>query len=221
MPSTLPQPRPAFPPRLGAEQPAPADWRVDDDDLVSELVLDGVDVAGADLSLVDVQGCRISGARLAGSRWYRGGWRDVEVADSDLSTATFPDSGWTRVAVRACRLTGIGLAGDVLEDVDVSGSAAGLANLRQARLRRAAFRSTSMVEADFGAARLEDVLFEDCDLGGAQFSSARMTRVTFRRCRLDGLQGVAGLAGAVVEPLDVTDLTLQLAAALRITVSLP
>ncbi len=221
MPSTPPQPRPVVPPRLGAEQPAPADWRVGDDDLVSGLALTGVDLGGADLSLVDVHGCRFAGARLAGSRWYRGGWRDVDVVDSDLSTTTFPDSGWTRVAVRATRLTGVGLAGDVLEDVDVSGSSAGLANLRQARLRRVAFRSTSMVEADFGAARLEDVLFDDCDLGGAQFSQARMTRVTFRRCRLDRLQGVEGLAGAVVEPLDVTDLTLQLAATLRITVTLP
>lgn len=209
-------PRPPAEPRIERAHPPTAGWEVADDDLVTGLELADVDLSGRELELVDVQGCRLSRTRVGGSRWYRGGWRDVEVADSDLSTATFVDSGWTRVSLRSSRATGLSLAGAVLEDLDVSASTLDLGNLRQARLRRCRFSHCSLAELDLGAAELRDVLLEDCDLTGAQLSQARMRDVTLRRCRLEGVHGVTGLAGAVIEPLEVTELTQQLAAALGI-----
>lgn len=60
--------------------------------------------------------------------------------------------------------------------------------------------------------------FTDCELSGAQFRSVSVDAVRINRCVLDGISGVASLAGAVIDPLDLIGLTFELAAALGITV---
>nr|WP_239579027.1 pentapeptide repeat-containing protein [Microlunatus panaciterrae] len=137
----------------------------------------------------------------------------------DLANAEFTESGWQRLLVERSRLTGLQLAGCTVQNVRFVDDVIDLSNWRFAKLARVVFERCSLTGSDWNTARLENVLFDSCDLTDAQFSSATTSRTRFQQCTLDGLRGVASLSGSVIDPVNVVDLSLQLAAALGITIA--
>ncbi len=77
-----------------------------------------------------------------------------------------------------------------------------------------------MTGADLTSARLEDVALDGCVLTEAQLHDARCTRVAVRGCTMTGIKGIGGLADATVSPVDLLELTGQLASARGIRIEL-
>lgn len=128
------------------------------------------------------------------------------------------DSGWQRVVVTHSRLTGADLSGCTIQNTRFAGCAVDLSNWRFAKLRRVVFDGCKLSGSDFASSALTDVRFVDCDFTGAEFREASLERVRFEACVLDGLGGVASLAGATIDPLDLITLSHQLASAIGITI---
>lgn len=210
----------------------PHDVRLDDvltprtlgpDDARGDLVL--ADAAVADLALqgeaiefAEISGSRFSGGSLADTDWHRSSLVDGVLEGVDLANSRFVESLWRRVRLDRCRLTGVVLAGCIVEDAVVTGGVLDFANLRFAQFTRVRFEDCTLTSADFVEAQLRDVSFEGCDLSGVEFSNAHCQRVRIAGCRLDGVRGVAGLAGTTIAPTDLLSLTDQLATALGICV---
>ena len=175
-------------------------------------------LAGESAEFCEVMATRVQGGDWSSTSWYRSSLVDVAIEGTDLANARFEESLWRRVGVRHGRLTGLSLAGCIVEDLAVEGCVANLLNVRFAQLTRVVFSGCPLTGIDLTTAKLTDVVFEDCDLTDAQFSQATCTRVRIDCCRLDGLRGVQSLKGATLAPLDLMALTLQLASALGITI---
>lgn len=190
-------------------------------ELRSDTVLEAVSVdapgwAATDTEFAELLQVALHGGSLADAQLYRTRWTDVEVVGSDLANLVFRESIWSRVALERCRATGLMLAGCRIADLTVVDTVAELANWRQARVRRAAFTGCRLAGADFGGAELESVTFDRCDLTDARFAGARLSSVRFVGCTMTGLTGVASLAGARIEPVNLAELAGQFADALGI-----
>jgi uncharacterized protein YjbI with pentapeptide repeats len=103
----------------------------------------------------------------------------TEAADIALGT----DQRWEALAIRA------DFAGQVAEDLDVSGCRVTGSTFTGAEFVRARVRDTVFERCDLSAAVLSHVVltrveFEDCRLSGADLSGARLVDVRFRQCRL-------------------------------------
>ena len=220
-PNPTRQPKPAMAPRLRATRPLTAAPGPDDELIMNGVQLRSVDLSAVDSSFAEVTGSRLDDVTLAGSRWRHAAVADSVLTGCDLANAEFVESGWQRCELTRSRLVGIRAAGCVWKHVVISDSMINLANLRFLEAQRVRFSGCQLTGADLGSAQLSDVLFEDCDLTEADFSNARLTRVTLRRCRLAKIGGVAGLAGATVDPEDLLQLADSLAAALGIRIATP
>lgn len=186
--------------------------------MVEDAVIADVALAGESADFAEISASRFEGGTLADTDWHRCSLVDVVVDGVDLANARFVESLWRRMRLERCRLTGVVLAGCILEDVTFAGGVLDLTNWRFAQLTRVRFEACTLTGADFLEAHLNDVSFEGCDLSGAQFSQARCRRTRLSGCRLDAVQGVTGLAGATIAPTDLLSLTEQLAEALGIGV---
>lgn len=209
-------PRPPAAPRLPESLPTgPAE--LTDDALLEAVRLDDAGWAATDTEFAELAEVRLAGGTLAESQWYRSQWRDVAAEGTDLANATFTEGGWTRVAIRRGRLTGLSLAGARVDDLRVTDSPAGMVNLRATRLRRAVLQGCDLSGSQWNEAQLGDVAFVDCDLSEAEFSGVSCQRVLVRDCRLDRVGGLGSLRGATVESPDPAALAVQLAHELGIT----
>ena len=186
--------------------------------LVEDALIADVALSGESAEFAEIGASRLEGGTLADTDWHRCSLVDVVVDGVDLANARFVESLWRRMRLERCRLTGVVLAGCILEDVTIAGGVLDLTNWRFAQLTRVRFESCTLTGADFLEAQLNDVSFEGCDLSGSQFSQARCRRTRLSGCRLDAVQGVTGLAGATIAPTDLLSLTEQLAEALGIGV---
>ena len=188
-----------------------------------DLMVEDADVAdvaleGESAEFAEISGSRFTGGSLADTDWHRSSLVDVVLEGVDLANCRFVESLWRRVRLDRCRLTGVMLAGCIVEDAVITGAVLDLANLRFAQFTRVRFDGCTLTGADLVEARLQDVSFEGCDLSGVEFSQAHCQRVRIAGCRLEGLRGVTGLTGATIAPTDLLSLTEQLAAALGIHV---
>ena len=213
-------PRPPHDPRPG-ERLTPRDLGVDEfaaDLALEDAVIVDVALSGESAEFAELASSRVDRGTLADTDWHRCSLVDLVIDGVDLANARFVESLWRRVRLERCRLTGLVLAGCIVEDVTISSGVLDLSNWRFARLTRVRFDGCTLTGADFAEAHLDDVSFEGCDLSGVQFSQAHCRRTRLTGCRLDGLQGVTGLAGARINPTDLLSLTEQLATALGIGV---
>ena len=186
--------------------------------IIEDAVIADLALAGEAAEFAEISGSRFTGGSLADTDWHRSSLVDVALEGVDLANSRFVESLWRRVHLDRCRLTGVVLAGCIVEDAVITGSVLDFANLRFAQFTRVRFEGCTLTGADLVEAQLHDVSFEACDLSTVEFSQAHCQRVRIAGCRLDGLRGVGGLAGATIAPTDLLALTDQLAAALGIHV---
>jgi uncharacterized protein YjbI with pentapeptide repeats len=144
---------------------------------------------------------------------------DRVASDLDWANERLPRWSAKRVEFRRCRLTGVGLAEAVIQDVSFDECRVDLAAIRHASLERVVFRDCRMSECDFYGSKLEDVLFERCELREATFSTCRIERVDFRDCDLGGARGAEDLRGARMTWNDVISNAALFATALGIEIA--
>jgi uncharacterized protein YjbI with pentapeptide repeats len=107
-----------------------------------------------------------------------------------------------------------------LHDVAVRESVADMSVWRFAKLERVEFTNCRLAQSDWNSAELKHVSFVGCDLTDADFNHAQLDAVSFATCNFDGIRGVTGLRGATVDAANLVDLTVPMAAALGIDVSM-
>ena len=187
-------------PDLAGDDPVEIDAKeLAADRQLEEIALAGTALDGADLRglrLVDIRGERISATS--------GDWRGA---------------GLLRVELREARLTGLDLGEAKLREVRFAGCKLDYANFRFAAVEYVSFEDCVLSRADFQGAELDSVRFAGCQLGEADFTKATLDRVDFRGSDVAGLGGsLLGLRGAIVDSLQLMDLSPQLAAELGIVV---
>jgi uncharacterized protein YjbI with pentapeptide repeats len=168
------------------------------DVVITESVLEGVDLRGR---------------RLAGLRCM-----DVRFESCDLAGAVLEGASLTRVAFVRCRMTGTVLSGAELQDVQITGGTADLLALRMATANGFAITDTSLREADFYEATLEASRISGCDLTSADVTRVTVPELDLRGSRLEALIGPSALRGAVISEDQLFGLAGALAAEAGITV---
>jgi uncharacterized protein YjbI with pentapeptide repeats len=160
--------------------------------------LEDVDLAASKLravALVDVLGERINAAN--------GDWGGAQ-----LRRTRFSDS----------RLTGLNLAEARIEEVSFRACKLDYANFRHCVIEQVSFEDCVLDGADFQGASIKAARFTGCQLAGADFSRAELSLVDLRGSELALAGSVLGLRGAIVDPLQLMELSRAFAQELGIVV---
>jgi len=220
-------PRQPSPHQIGATQAPELD--------VEEL--ESVQLAGLDarFELEDVRVCSASLLEVdAGSgRVERVHLTDVDLGESKLRGVEFVDviaervdaanGDWGGAQVRRtlfsdARLTGLNLAEARIQEVSFKACKLDYANFRHSEIERVSFEDCVLTAADFQGASIKATVFSRCQLVEADFSKAEMSLVDLRGSELRPAGSVLGLRGAIIDPLQLMELSGTLAKELGITV---
>ncbi len=198
-----PRPKPA---RIGAtEQPdlGGADPGAAEAELLAEAELEGVELRDASL-----EGVRLRGVRL------------VDVAAEDLAAANgdWGEGLLRRVVLRGSRMTGLNLGAAKIEEARFAGCKLDYANFRHCTIEHATFEDCVLTGADFQGAEIYATRFSGCQLAQADFTKAELSHVDLRGSELAPAGSVLGLRGAIVDSLQLIDLSPVIAHELGIVV---
>jgi len=220
-------PRPSSPRSIGATR-AP-DFLSDQ---LASIELDGLE---AQFELEDVRICSMSLAKAdAGSgRFERVYLKDIDFGESKLRAVKFVDviaeridaanGDWGGAQLRCtrfsdARLTGLNFAEARIEEVSFKACKLDYANFRHSEIERVSFEDCVLTGADFQGASIKATVFSRCKLVEADFSKADMSLVDLRGSELRVAGSVLGLRGAIIDPLQLMELSRTLAQELGITV---
>ncbi len=177
---------------------------LDPDELVEQRELEGVEIASAVLDGLKLPGLRLTDIRGSRLNASGGDWRGC---------------GLLYVELLEARLIGLDLAEGSVREVRFEGCKLDYVNFRMAGLDFVTFENCELIGADFQGARLNSVRFSHCRLAEADFTKATLANVDFRGSELAGIAGsLIGLRGAIVDSLQLMDLSAPLAAELGIKV---
>lgn len=166
----------------------------------ARLVLDGVQLAGAEMPELRLAGASLRGADLA----------CADLRRADLSDASLRGASLSGARIEEARFAGADLIGADLTDVHAGEADFSDALLEDARLLRAELRF-----AIFRNALLDGTNFEGADLWAAKFEGAEATFANFKGAHLSESQlaGVnlsgADLSGAMLQKANLRDAKLR------------
>jgi uncharacterized protein YjbI with pentapeptide repeats len=199
--------------------------------------LESVRLAGLDarFELEDIRVCSASLVKVdAGSgRVRRVHLKDVDLGESKLRAVEFVDviaeridaanGDWGGAQLRRtlfsdARLTGLSFAEARIEDVSFKACKLDYANFRHSEIERVSFEDCVLTGADFQGSRIKATVFSRCQLVEADFSNAALSLVDLRGSELRLAGSVLGLRGAIIDPLQLMELSRTLAHELGITV---
>jgi uncharacterized protein YjbI with pentapeptide repeats len=142
----------------------------------------------------------VRGERLgaANGDWTSGSLSHVEIVDS--------------------RLTGLDLGAARLLQERFRGCKLDYANFRHAELDDVSFEDCVLVRSDFQGATLRGIRFDACGMGGADFTKAELDRVDLRGSEIELGGSLLGLRGAIIDSLQLMDLSHAIAHELGISV---
>jgi uncharacterized protein YjbI with pentapeptide repeats len=173
-----------------------------------DLDPDSGHVEEARLVALDLSEAKLRGLRLT----------DVEGGDVSAVNGDWRGAEIKRVSFRGARLTGLDLGEARIEEARFVGCKLDYANFRHAVIEHVSFEDCVLANADFQGARLYAVRFSRCQLGAADFSKAELAHVDFRGSELALAGSVLGLRGAIVDPLQLMELSRPMAHELGILV---
>jgi uncharacterized protein YjbI with pentapeptide repeats len=199
--------------------------------------LKGIQLAGLDprFELEDARVCSASLVKVnAGSgRVARVHLKDVDLGESKLRAVEFVDviaeridaanGDWGGARLRRtlfsdARLTGLSFAESRIDEVCFKACKLDYANFRHSEIERVSFEDCVLTGADFQGASIKATVFSRCQLVETDFSSADMSLVDLRGSELRLAGSVLGLRGAIVDQLQLIELSHALAHELGITI---
>jgi len=188
------------------------------DERYEALRLVDLDLSGADLARATFAECALERVAL-----HDADLRGVHLVESRLTqvdAAVFaaPRSSWRTVLLDGSRLGAIETYEATWRSLLVTGCKLGYLNARSSTWRDVTFRGCTVDELDLSGATLTRVAFEDCRIGTLRAGGATLVDVDLRGARLEVVDGLAGLAGAWVSELQLSELAPLLAEHLRIRV---
>lgn len=191
--------------------------------LDSGFELERVRIAAAELREARANAGRIEAAQLEDVDLEEAKLPGLQLIDVEAERLAAANGFWggatlRRVSLRGCRLTGLDLGEAHLEDVRLEGCKLDYANFRNSRVENVSFKECVLRGADFQGARLRGADFDDCELVEADFSRAELERVDFRGSQLALAGSVLGLRGAIIDSLQLMELSRPIAHELGLTV---
>jgi uncharacterized protein YjbI with pentapeptide repeats len=185
---------------------------------VEDRELTGIDLSGQEAGSCRFLRCRFEQVNLSETRlpgMHLGG---CELIGVEAIVARWRGLDARDVTIRRSGMSGLQVEEGELRDVRFEAAKLDLASFRHARLEDVTLTDCSMPEADFYGARLRNVRFERCDLSRASFDQARVESVDLRSSTVLDLRGLAGLAGATIDPTQLVELAPGLAHAIGLRV---
>ncbi|WP_430591883.1 pentapeptide repeat-containing protein [Humidisolicoccus flavus] len=173
---------------------------------IADRDLTGLDVADCRFSNVTMRDTSLRGAtivdsiidRLDAPVFSAAGLslRDVEISDSRIASAELTDASLRSVRFSGCKLGYVNLRGAVATDL--------------------LFSDCTIEELDIGGAKLNRVHFERTQLGTLETRGATLTDVDLRDLSIRKINGIEGLKGATMSPMQVSDMAETLASMIGI-----
>lgn len=176
------------------------------------------EVTAIDPEVREIEEAHLVGADCDGEKLR--GLRLVDVEAERLAAANGDWGGGLlrQTRLREARLTGLSLADAKLEDAHFIGCKLDFANFRFATIEHTTFEDCILDNADFQGAQLYAVHFDGCQLTGTDFTKATLSHVDLRGSELALGGSLLGLRGAIVDSLQLMDLSRPLAHELGIVV---
>lgn len=177
----------------------------------------------ADLTAIDPEAREVEEARLAGLDLEGAKLRGLRLVDVEAERVVAANGDWgggllRRTRFEGARLTGLSLGEAKLEDARFVGCKLDYANFRFAAIEHVSFEGCVLDSADFQGARLYAVRFSGCQLTGTDFTKAELAHVDLRGSELALGGSLLDLRGAIVDSLQLMDLSRPLAHELGIVV---
>ncbi|HUY57299.1 MAG TPA: pentapeptide repeat-containing protein [Candidatus Micrarchaeaceae archaeon] len=158
-----------------------------------------------------VEGARITRSNLGESRTVRPSLGDVVFSDCNLANSRWSEARLSRVRFRQCQMTGFDANASTLLDVEFRSCKLSLSSFRFLAKAKILFAHCEMDGTDFQGCDLRHCRFDHCVLTGSLFDQAQTAGVDLRGSTIAAVQGVSGLRGAVIDQLQLLDLTTALA----------
>jgi hypothetical protein len=194
--------------------------RVGADDALDELRIElregDADWPGLHLRRCEVRLAGMGAVDLTGARLVQTRSPHVELASLRLVAAHL-----RTVELLGGRIGDLDAAGGRWESVRIEALRVGYLSLRGATASDLLLVGAQVDTLDLSGARAQRLALVDCTVGELLVREAQLTDVDLRGARLGRVEGVAGLAGAVVAPSQLLDLAPQLAAGLGLLVAAP
>jgi len=214
------------PPRLRAQLDSVSltPEEIDDEERLTDLALDDVNLSDLVAEHVEVSGCRLTRCNLGGSELEKAILVDLVLDHCDLANARWSDASATRFAVTSSRLTGFAGPGMSFQHATFQDSVLDFGSFRFAKFVKAEFTDCRLQNADFVSADLTGTVFRRCDLTAVEFSQVKASGAVFVDCTWEGTRGIGSLGGATIansSPIDTLAVTLAMASALDITLGDP
>ena len=189
-----------------------------DDGLYVSLEYSNLELANRNAISVEIDRCRYSKVSFRQASLDRVLVSDSRFDGCDLANARAVDSSLLRVALTACRMTGLSWISGGVRETEFTNCRMSMTSFRFSTFKNTLFADCLIENADFQAADLRGARFERCNLTGVQLSNAQMQGTQFADCILTGINGVTSLQGAIMRSTDIIDLAYVFAGALGIKI---
>lgn len=191
--------------------------------LAARFELEDVRVSSASFPNLDAGSGRLARGRLVDVDLGESKLRGVELVDVIAQRLDAANGDWGGAQLRRslfsdARLTGLGLAEARIEHVRFKLCKLDYANFRHSEVEHVSFEDCVLTGADFQGAKIKETVFSGCQLLEADFTKAKLSRVDMRGSGLALAGSVLGLRGAIIDPLQLMELSRNLAQELGITV---
>lgn len=184
-------PRPRGPSRPPAPPSQSAGQTLDElerGESYENLILNRVDLAGAEASMVHLHRVAIGGGSLASSRLSTFSLRDATLTSCDMAGVFWESAGLARVVLNGCRMTGAQMPGARWEDVLVEEGSLQMAAFTRGRFSGVLLDGCNLQGAHFEQMDLRGVIFRNCDLREALFERCQMQGADVRGCKVDRMR---------------------------------
>jgi uncharacterized protein YjbI with pentapeptide repeats len=215
------------PPTIGITQPPEVDVAELGQDAFAELV-GGVELEEARLQSmafvgVDAGSVRMERVHLLEVELDESKLRGLKLVDALCEGVSAANGDWggaqlKRVRFEGGRMTGLNMGEARIEDVEFSNCKLDYANFRHGSIDHVTFEDCVLTEADFQGATIGATRFSGCQLREADFSNANLSNVDMTGSDLGLAGSVLGLGGAIIDSLQLMELSAQIAHELGIVV---
>jgi uncharacterized protein YjbI with pentapeptide repeats len=208
-------PAPPDVPSVLAETPQ---LSIADDFSVSQVLLDGADLANQAARGGDFDQVVFRNVSFAGSRLVETKLTDVCFEQCDLAGAVWSQVAFLRIRFVGCRLSAFALNRATLVDVEITGCRGDSHSVFEADGRRWLIEDCDLPDFDARGLRLTGGRFDRCRLPRSQWGHAKLDQVAFVQSDLTAVGGTGGLSGTEVDT--ATLLTLAPALARHVGISM-
>lgn len=180
---------------------------------------DRVDLSGRDLRHSTFSECAFVGTVLTGADLTGAHLVESDLAEVEAAHLSAARSLWRHSTVSRSRLGAVEAYEGTFDGLVVADTKISYLNARSATWKDVLLQRCVIDELDLVGAQLTRVRFDGCQIGSLELSRTGCRDVDLRSAELRQISGLAGLAGCVITPEQLYDLSGALAGHLGIVVA--